>query len=167
MTEHDFIGKFKPLSLPDGPEVISIFNYYIQNSFATFLQQPVPDAFFEQMLKLLGSFPSVGIRKDGHLVGFGMLRPHNPMPVFAHTAEITYFINPDYTGKGIGGEMLSFLEMKGREIGICNILAQISSLNEGSIRFHQKYGFIRCGRFVNAGKKGGVFFDTVWMQKSI
>lgn len=167
MTKHNFIKYFEPLSLIDGPEVISIFNYYIQNSYAAFLQQPVPNAFFEQMLKLLGSFPSVGIRKDGHLVGFGMLHPHNPMPAFAHTAEITYFIHPNYTGKGIGGEMLSFLEMKGREIGICNILAQISSLNEGSIRFHQKHGFVHCGRFVNVGKKSGVLFDTVWMQKGI
>jgi L-amino acid N-acyltransferase YncA len=92
-----------------------------------------------------------------------MLLPHHSTPAFAHTTEITYFINPDFTGKEIGKKMLSFLEMKGREIGICNILAQISSLNEGSIRFHQKHGFVHCGRFVNVGKKSGMLFDTVWM----
>ncbi|PWR71462.1 GNAT family N-acetyltransferase [Methanospirillum lacunae] len=167
MTDHNSIVNFSPLSITDGPDVISIFNYYILNNNAAFLEQPVPDTFFEYMLGLLGLFPSVGIRRDGHIIGFGMLRPHNSMPAFAHTAEITYFIHPDYTGKGIGGEILSYLEMKGREIGICNILAQISSLNEGSIRFHHKHGFVHCGRFMNVGKKSGIFFDTVWMQKNI
>jgi L-amino acid N-acyltransferase YncA len=89
------------------------------------------------------------------------------MAAFTHTAEITYFIRPTCTGIGIGGAILSYLEMKGRKIGISCVLAQISSLNEGSIRFHQKNGFTQCGKFVNVGKKNGKFFDTVWMQKNI
>lgn len=167
MTKHISESDFSPLSKADGPEVIAIFNHYIKDSYAAFLEQPVPDAFYEHMIGLLGSFPSATIRQDGVLVGFGMLRPHNPMPAFKHTAEVTYFISPTHTGLGIGGAMLSYLEKKGRELGITCILAQISSLNDGSIRFHEKQGFIPCGRFQNVGKKNGMFFDTVWMQKQI
>ena len=63
--------------------------------------------------------------------------------------------------------LLGFLEKGAIEKGITNILANISSLNPRSIEFHQKNGFIECGRFKKVGKKNGKEFDTVWMQKML
>ncbi len=87
------------------------------------------------------------------------------MQAFRHSAEITYFVRPELTGKGLGTQMLEHLERAGKEIGITTLLASISSLNEGSIRFHERHGFSMCGRFARVGIKNGVVFDTVWMQK--
>ena len=42
-----------------------------------------------------------GHRRRGKLVGFALLRPHSPLPVFSQTAEITCFIAPEHTGKGM------------------------------------------------------------------
>ena len=123
---------------------IEAFNYYIQNSYATFLQQPVPDAFFEQMLKLLGSFPSVSIRKDGDLVGFGMLRPHSPMPAFAHTAEITYFINPSKIGPAV--KVYTFVIISGvviiSSIPTSNIERELALTIKVELSFRIRYSFI-------------------------
>jgi L-amino acid N-acyltransferase YncA len=63
--------------------------------------------------------------------------------------------------------MLDHLEREGKKRGISCILASISSLNEGSIRFHARHGFNECGRFRNVGEKKGTLFDTVWMEKEI
>jgi phosphinothricin acetyltransferase len=71
------------------------------------------------------------------------------------------------TGKGIGSQMLALLETSAKKHNISVILANISSKNTGSIRFHQKNGFIECGRFRNVGEKKNELFDTVWMQKEI
>ena len=101
------------------------------------------------------------------VIGFGMLRTHNPMPTFSQTAEVTYFIHPDHTGKGLGTMLLGSLIKGAIEKGITNILANISSLNLDSIKFHQKNGFIECGRFKKVGMKKGQEFDTVWMQKTL
>jgi L-amino acid N-acyltransferase YncA len=159
---------FDPINPADGDAVIDIFNYYIENSFAAYPEQPVPHEFFSMFSAICEKYPSV-IVKDarGKVAGFGMLRPHNPMPAFRHTAEITYFILPEQTGKGLGAGMLAYLESEGRKTGITTILASISSLNEGSIRFHARHGFCECGRFEKVGVKKGVVFDTVWMQKTI
>ena len=89
------------------------------------------------------------------------------MPAFRYAAEITCFIRPDLTGKGLGSEMLARLEEIGKEQGITTILASISSLNEGSIRFHARHCFYKCGRFAGVGVKKGVIFDTIRMQKFI
>jgi phosphinothricin acetyltransferase len=159
---------FGPITAADGEAVIDIFNYYIRNSFAAYPEDPVPYEFFSRFLEISEHYPSVIVKDSGGTVaGFGMLRPHNPMPAFRHTAEITYFILPDLTGKGLGSQMLAYLEREGRKRGISTILAGISSLNEGSIRFHTRHGFSECGRFEKVGVKKGVVFDTVWMQKFI
>lgn len=103
----------------------------------------------------------------GEVVGFCFLKAHSPLPVFKHTAEITYFIGKDEVGKGIGKEALNLLEEEGKAMGIKQILASISSYNERSIEFHRKNGFLECGRFLKIGKKNGNIFDVVWMEKEI
>ena len=54
-----------------------------------------------------------------------------------------------------------------RAMGVDNLLASVSSLNEQSLRFHRKAGFECCGRFVQVGRKAGRDFDVVWLQKRV
>ncbi len=155
-----------PVANEDREAIMDIFNYYVENSFAAYPENKLPYQAFDLFLQMSKGFPSGSIRdRSGRVVGFGMFHSHNPMPTFSHTAEVSYFIHPDYTGKGLGKMLLDFLEKGAIEKGITNILANISSLNDGSIRFHQRNGFTECGRFKKVGKKNGQEFDTVWMQK--
>lgn len=40
-----------------------------------------------------------------------------------------------------------------------------SSHNTGSVRFHQRHGFVECGRFLQVGIKSGQPFDMIWMHR--
>ena len=160
--EYDFF----PISPGDRQEVIDIFNYYIENSFAAYPERKVPYEFFNLFLQSTAGYPTAIVKnKTNAILGFGMLRPYSPMPTMAGTAEISYFIRPECTGKGIGSTMLEYLLEKAREKEFHSILAGISSLNKGSIRFHSQHGFSECGRFREVGIKCGKLFDIVWMQK--
>ena len=155
-----------PVSDEDSESVMDIFNYYVENSFAAYPENRLPYEAFAMLLQMSKGYPSASIKdQDGKVVGFGMLRVHNPIPAFSQTAEVTYFIHPDHTGKGLGKMLLDSFERCAVEKGITNILACISSLNPGSVRFHRRNGFSECGRFRKVGKKKGQDFDTVWMQK--
>jgi len=157
-----------PVAESDREGIIDIFNYYIGHGFAAFPEQAVPYGFFGFFLEACKDYPSVVLRDPaGRVLGFGLLHAHNPMPVFRHTAEVSYFIRPELTGKGLGSRILAQLEREGNRQGITTILASISSLNDGSIRFHEQHGFIERGRFIGVGVKNGISFDTVWMQKDI
>ena len=157
-----------PISNEDRKSIIDIFNYYVENSFAAYPETALPYDAFDMFMDMFRGYPAAKVQDtDGRVIGFGFLRPHNPMPAFSGTAEITYFIHPDHTGQGIGTNLLRFLEKEGTQKGITNILANISSLNPGSIHFHKKNGFIECGRFKGVGRKKGQIFDTVWMQKPL
>jgi L-amino acid N-acyltransferase YncA len=96
-----------------------------------------------------------------------MLRAYNPFPTFSQTAEITYFIKPGYTGRGIGKKILNYLVAKAKEKGITSIIASISSLNDGSLTFHKKNGFVECGRLREIGNKKDKTFDIIYMQKML
>lgn len=158
----------EPVSTDARAAVVDIFNYYVENSFAAYPESKVPPELFDMLLKMSEGYPTVAARDgDGVLLGFGLLRPHNPIPAFSETAEITYFVKPGYTNQGIGSLMLEFLLQGARNRGLSSILAGISSLNEVSINFHKKNGFIECGRFQRIGRKHGQTFDVVWMQKML
>ena len=158
----------QPIARDDCQQIIDIFNYYIENTFAAFPENPLPYKAFDMFLQMSGGLPTGSIKDESsRLIGFGMLRIFNPMPVFSHTAAITYFIDPVHTGNGLGRQLLEYLEKEGRKKGITTILADICSLNSGSINFHRKNGFVECGCFKQVGKKRGQVFDTVWMQKMV
>ncbi|HNW92026.1 MAG TPA: N-acetyltransferase family protein [bacterium] len=154
-----------PLIETDGPAVMALFNHYITTGTAAFPEEPLPEAFYSRLRTMIGGYPALAVRGSDGMVGFGFLHAHHPLPTFARTAEISYFIAPEHTGCGIGARLLARLEELGRAQGIDTILAAISSANAGSIRFHVRHGFAECGRFRRVWRKRGRDLDVVWMQK--
>jgi L-amino acid N-acyltransferase YncA len=160
--------KIAPITKDNRKEIIDIFNYYVENSFAAYPEQKLPYEFFDHFLEMCEGYPALTAEDEhGDILGFGLLRAYNPFPTFSQTAEITYFIKPGYTGRGIGKRILDSLLAKATEKGFTSIIASISSLNEGSINFHKKNGFVECGRLREIGNKRGKTFDVVYMQKML
>lgn len=150
----------------DAGEIMDIFNYYIENSFAAYPDSTLPKEFFDVLLLMTAGYPTLTARNDDKvLMGFGFLRPYNPLPAFIKTAEITYFVRPDFVGKGVGQALHDYLLQFAKEMGLHTVLANVSSLNEESIRFHLKNGFTECGRLKEAAEKKGQVFDVVYFQK--
>lgn len=159
--------KFEKMAMAHREGIIDIFNYYIENSFSAYPEHRLPYEYFDKFMEMTKGYPSFTIIADSKIAGFCFLRAYNQSSSFKECAEITYFIEKDHTGKGIGKAALAYLENEARQRGIRTILASISSLNKESLAFHKKNGFTRCGRFVRIGQKKGRKFDVIWMQKEI
>ena len=160
--------RFEKLGEADREAVIDLFNDYIENSFAAYPEEKVPYGLFDQFLALTAGYPAFTVRDEeqgDRIMGFAFLRPYHPFREFQRAAEITYFIEPGYTGKGIGSRILERIVDEAKRKGIDTILANVSSLNEPSLRFHERHGFWECGRFRRVAKKKGQDLDAVWMQK--
>lgn len=148
--------------------VIDIFNYFIKHSYAAFPEKKVGLDFFDRFLEMSPGYPKMVVKaSDGEIIGFGAMRPHHFADSFQRTAELSYFLLPTYTRRGIGTSLLQLFIREARQKGIDSLLANISSRNEESLSFHLKNGFRECGRFLRVGRKFGEDFDTVWMQKLV
>lgn len=67
--------------------------------------------------------------------------------------DLSHFILPEHSGKGIGKMILEFFIREAGRLGVDTFVAGISSLNEGSLRFHEKIGFSWCGLFTKVRRK--------------
>lgn len=159
---------FEPLAERHRTPVIDIFNHYIVESFAAYPDKPVSYGVYDHFLTATRDYPALAVMdRKGQTIGFAFLQPYHPADSFRKTAVATYFILPGHTGKGIGTRILGILLKEAGNRGIEHILANISSLNSGSIEFHRKNGFQECGRFEDIGAKAGKTFSMVWMQRRI
>jgi L-amino acid N-acyltransferase YncA len=152
----------------DSRAVIDIFNYYIVNGFAAYTEEVIGYESIKVFKQMTQGYPFyVAEILHGQPAGFSFLRPYQQMEVFRRVAEITYFISPEHTRKGLGELLLKAVIEDARHMGIDSVLASVSSLNEPSLRFHLKNGFTQCGSFQSIGRKFNRDFDMVWMQKMI
>jgi L-amino acid N-acyltransferase YncA len=154
----------------DTQEMLEIFNYYIDNSFAAYLETHVGPEFIQashdkgEPNKSEHS-PFYVMEEDNRVIGIGALRPYLPFPNFQHTGVVSYFILPEHTRKGLGAKLLDVLCQDAKKKNIKSLLANVSSKNQASLNFHLKHGFVECGRFKAVGMKFGKYFDIVWFQK--
>ncbi|MFX1420566.1 MAG: GNAT family N-acetyltransferase [Promethearchaeota archaeon] len=146
-------------------DVVSIFNYYIKNGFAAYLENEVNISFFHNIKQISQLFYVLEL--EATVIGFAFLKNYLPYENFKHTGLLTYFISHEYTNKGLGTIVLNKLIKDAKEQGIHILLVNLSSLNHQSLNFHKKNGFIECGRFKNIAKKFNQAFDIIWMQKTL
>ncbi len=149
----------------DKEKMLLIFNYFVRESYAAYCDFELNIQMFN---KIFDQTKVVLIAEtEEQIIGNGFVSKYNPFPNFCKTGVLTYFILPEYTGKGIGSMILNKLIKKGQEMGINNYLANISSHNSQSINFHLKHGFKQVGKFESIGSKFGKSVDIIWMQKII
>jgi phosphinothricin acetyltransferase len=161
--------KFEKIGMQHQKSIMKIFNYYIENSTAAFPAITLPEQFFTMLLERAKWYPAYAVLNQETLqvVGFCLLSAYNPLSTFKETASISYFIEQSNVGKGIGEQCLKKLEIEAMQMGIKHIIAEISSENQQSLRFHSMHGFEMCGTLKNIGYKFKRNFDVIYMQKDL
>ncbi len=149
-------------------EVTDILNYYIENTTTAYRSEPVSKEFANNFIESSNIYCSFIIKTiENKIIGFCTLEPFKSTPTFSEVAEAMYFIHHEYTGHGAGTLALNKIEDEAKKIGIKKLVADISTENSGSIKFHLKNGFVEYGRLCNAGYKFGRTFGIAYFVKEI
>src|SRR5665647_2459486 len=99
----------------DAAGVIEIFNYYAATGFAAFSEAPAPVGFYAALRR--GTYAFRVLEDADAIVGFGSVRPMLPFPAFRRSGLLSYFIAPEYTGRGLGTRLLTRLADDARTNG--------------------------------------------------
>jgi phosphinothricin acetyltransferase len=159
---------FKPIKEKDLPEILDIYCYYIKNSTATCQIDPIDLA---QMKKIVlpesSRYKSFVIYCDESICGYILFTRFKEREAFNNTAEVTIYLKPSFTGKGIGGRSLSKIETEAKAAGIHTLVALISSENECSIKLFERNKYLKCADFKEVSYKFGRYFGLTCYQKMI
>ncbi len=149
--------------IDDGDKILEVVNSFVKDSFAAYTDEYYPPSIVDEWSKKAKVF--LVLETGNEVVGFGFVASYKSFKSCAHVGVLTYFILPEYTGKGSGTKLFNELISEGKDLGITNYLAHISSRNEQSLNFHKKHGFQEVGRFKDMSVKLGESVDVVWVQK--
>lgn len=155
------------LNINNCSQATAIYNYYVENTTATYATIPVSEAEFVDYYKI-GNEKTVAYRyfADGTEAGFGLLKPYDAKKqAFDKTYEITLYLHKDFCGKGLGKEIVAHLEERAKELGLVTLISIISTENTESCRLFEKCGYELCGHVKKAGIKFERFLGLYFYQK--
>ncbi len=152
-------------TLSDASAIAEIYNHYVRTSTATFDTEEKSVADREQWLAHHGDeHPVLVAEEDGRVVAWGSLSPWGTRCAYRHTVEISVYVAPGATGRGIGPLLTRDLVAAARSAGHHAIVSQIVHENEVSLRSTERGGFERVGTLRQVGRKFDRWLDVVLLE---
>ena len=156
----------RPYQTQDTQAILDITNYNILHSTAlydynirTYEQQK---AILDD--KLAKNFPVIVAEANGQVVGFGMYSEFRFREAYKFTVKHSVYVANDYHRKGIGNLLLAELITLAKAQKLHTMIAVIDAENQGSVLFHEKFGFKTVGIIKESGYKFNRWLHSVFMQ---
>lgn len=150
--------------------VVSIYNYYIENSPATFDVTPYSVGarapWFAQFSED-GPYQLLVATVDGEPAGFCCSTRFKERAAYEVSVETTAYVAPDACGRGVGGQLYATLLSNLQGKGLHGAYAGITLPNDASVRLHERAGFRQIGVFTDVGRKFDAFWSVAWFEKRI
>ncbi|HEY4784497.1 MAG TPA: GNAT family N-acetyltransferase [Bacteroidales bacterium] len=159
---------YRELREDDLPDIAAIYNYYVLNTSVTFhTHQLLPDEMRDLVFFDNPKYKTFVIADDRNLYGYLIISQHKKREAYDGTAEVSIYLKPECTGKGIGSQVLKYAEETARKSSIHVLIATICGENRQSIKLFEKNGYIKCAHYKEVGKKFNQWLDVVAFQKII
>ncbi len=156
----------RPYKTDDTQAILDIVNHNILHSTSLY---DYNIRSYEQQKTILEekinkNFPVIVAELDGIVVGFGMYSEFRFREAYQFTVEHSVYVSEDFHGNGVGKQLLQELINLARKQKIHTIIGVIDSENQGSVVFHEKFGFKTVGIIKESGYKFDRWLDSVLMQ---
>jgi phosphinothricin acetyltransferase len=156
----------RPYKTDDTQAILDIVNHNILHSTSLY---DYNIRSYEQQKTILEekinkNFPVIVAELDGIVVGFGMYSEFRFREAYQFTVEHSVYVSEDFQSKGVGKQLLQELINLARKQKIHTMIGVIDSENQGSVVFHEKFGFKTVGIIKESGYKFDRWLDSVLMQ---
>lgn len=153
----------------DVPAILDIYNDAVLHTTASYDLKPVPPESRYEWLQARQSkgFPVLVAQQRGDIVGFASYGPFREKAAYGATVEHSVYVQRDQRGGGVGQLLMEHLIARAQEQGLHVMLGGIDADNLGSLRFHQRLGFVEVARMPQVGRKFDRWLDLVFMQLTL
>lgn len=160
----------RPATEADLPAVQAIYAHHVLHGLASF--EEVPPTLAEMTARFHGvvdkGLPYVVAEGDGEILGYAYAGLYRPRVAYRFTVENSVYVKAGLQARGIGLAAMTAVIEDCTAKGYRQMIAVIGdSGNMGSIRLHERLGFLRTGLLPSCGWKFGRWVDSVLMQRAL
>lgn len=99
------------------------------------------------------------------VVGWGVVKRYSPRPGYDPCCETSIFLDRSHCGRGLGRLLQQALLDRASALNYHHVVAKIWADNQGSIHFHERFGYEMVGVQREIGLVGGQWRDVAIMQR--
>lgn len=152
----------------DAGAICRIYNHYITDTVVTFENDPLDRETMQLRIERINArFPYLVYEQDGRVLGYCYAATWRSRAAYDHTVETTIYLDPDWTGRGIGYELYQELVARLRSSDFHVAVASITLPNTRSVALHEKFGFRKVAHFTEVGNKFGKWLDVGFWELSL
>jgi len=146
-------------------DICEIYNYYIENTIITFEEELLePEDIQQRIVNISEKYPWLVYVENDHVIGYAYATAWKLRNSYRFAVETTVYLNPNYSGKGIGSLLYKDLIVRLQKLNMHTVIAGISLPNDNSIAFHEKFGFHKIGQFKSVGYKFNKWIDVGYWE---
>jgi L-amino acid N-acyltransferase YncA len=149
----------------DAAAICAIYNHYVLETTISFEEAAVSPAEIKNRIReTLASLPWLLWEQDGSVRGYAHASKWKGRCAYRRSAEVTVYLDPAFTGRGIGSKLYGALLADLRERGFHTAIGGVALPNLPSIALHERLGFRRVAHFEQVGWKFGRWIDVAYWQ---
>ncbi len=175
INKSEYYPEIRLVNVDDAEKLLGIYAPYVEKTAITFdYEVPTVDEFRHRIQTIGSRYPYVVAELGGEIVGYAYAGVFKDRAAYDWSVETTIYVKEGFHGLGIGQLLYEDLERRLKERGIRNLYACVAYVEEPdeyltnqSVLFHERLGFMICGRFHSCGFKFDRWYDMVWMEKRI
>ncbi len=148
--------------------IAEIYNHYISETVVTFEVDPVSaDEMRSRYDRVIEhGFPwLVAVVDDEEVAGYAYAAQWHQRAAYRFSAEITVYLSPNHTGRGIGSALYADLIDRLTAKGIHTIIGGVALPNPASVVLHEKFGMQRAAYYRQVGFKFDRWIDVGYWQR--
>lgn len=132
----------------DSKALLDIYTWYAKHTDITWDKNPPSlEHFKEKLNEIKHNFPYILCQVDNKTVGYAYISLHSDSEEKLWT---TIYILDEFRGHRIGRALYTCLFEIANMQGIDEVSAIVSNANEASVKFHERFGFVKTGSFPGA-----------------
>lgn len=160
----------RPITPDDHAAAAEVYNHYVTTSTATFQTEPVtPEEWAAD--SLAGEAGRHGawaiLEEPDTFAGYLLVQPFKSRCAYRDTAEVTVYLTPEHTGRGLGRAAIDHAEAHARAAGLHALLAVVCAENDASLAAFERHGYERVALLKEVGTKFGRRLDVVYLEKVV
>ncbi len=151
----------------DADALLAVYAPYIETPVTFEYACPTAAEFAGRVRDISAVYPYLVLEMDGRIIGYAYAHRARERTAYDWLAELSVYLHPSYTGRGLGkrlyGLLLDLLTMQ----GIKTAMGCVAAPNPASEALHASLGFTLVGTSKCSGYKNGRWHDVLWYEKPL